>query len=294
MLRRKPSGPILPSAHAIEREFKVIRALHAAEFPVPRPLILCEDPAIVGAPFYLMEMIDGRAFWSGGLPEVPRGDRAVIYEKLVATLARLHTLDPSAIGLKGYGRTDGYCARQVARWTRQYRASQTDDLHDVERLIDWLPTRIPQQEGVAIIHGDYRLDNVIYATDLSRVAAVIDWELSTLGDPLADFTYLALCWMTPSTLHDSGLADIDLASEGIPTLAEMTNLYCGITQRAQVPELNWYFAFNAFRMLGILQGVKRRALDGIASNAEAMTMGARVAPYAALGWSFACRHGARA
>jgi aminoglycoside phosphotransferase (APT) family kinase protein len=292
VLRRKPFGSILPSAHAVEREYRLIAALHPTGFPVPRPFALCEDPAVIGAPFYVMAMVEGRTFWNGRLPEQDKSERRAIYEQMIATLARLHSFDPAAVGLGDYGAPGNYFERQVGRWTKQYRAAETGRIEEAERLIEFLPRTVPAQERLSIIHGDYRIDNLIYAPDGPRVAAVLDWELSTLGDPLADFTYLVMQWEMPAEAGSAGLRGVDFRAEGIPTLEEAVALYCSATGRSGLPALDWYFAYNLFRLLGIVQGIKKRFLDGNASSAKAEEMASRVPMLAEAAWHFARRAGA--
>ena len=292
VLRRKPFGQLLPSAHAVEREHKVIAALHPTGFPVPRPVALCEDTAVIGAPFYLMEMVEGRTFWNGRLPELAHEERGPVYRSMIETLAQLHNIDSDAIGLSGFGADGNYFDRQVRRWTKQYRAAETDRIEEAERLIDYLPRTVPEQTRRSVIHGDYRIDNLIYAPDAPRVAAVLDWELSTLGDPLADFTYLLMQWHMPPEPRGAGLAGADLAELGIPNVDEAVALYCGLTGRDGVPQLDWYFAYNLFRLLGIVQGIKKRWLDGNASSSKAEAMAAKVPMLAAAAWGFAERAGA--
>ncbi|PXA92770.1 phosphotransferase family protein [Nostoc sp. 3335mG] len=291
VLRRKPFGVLLPSAHAIEREYRLIAALHPTGYPVPRPVALCEDLGVIGAPFYVMERVAGRTIWNGAMPDLSPDERRMHYLAMVDALAALHAIDPVAVGLGDYGKPGNYFERQVARWTRQYRASQTDDLPDVERLIEWLPRTVPEQERVAIVHGDYRIDNLIFAGDGARVAAVLDWELSTLGDPLADFTYLLMNWMTPSDGR-SGIAGLSGGDTGIPTMGEVVGRYCAATGREGVPRLEWYFAYNLFRLTGIVQGIKQRVRDGNAASAQAARMAERVPALAAAAWGFAQKAGA--
>ncbi|WP_294264682.1 phosphotransferase family protein [uncultured Sphingomonas sp.] len=290
VLRRKPFGPLLPSAHAVDREYRLLSALHPTGFPVPRPIALCEDEGVIGAVFYLMEMVEGRTFWNGALPELPVEARRPHYLSMIDTMAALHSLDPAAIGLSDFAPPGNYIERQVARWTRQYRAAQTDDVAEVERLIDWLPQTLPAQDRVSVIHGDYRIDNLIYGDD-GRVRAVLDWELATLGDPVADFAYLAMNWAMPQDGR-SGLAGLDLAAQGIPTMDEATARYCAATGRDGLPNLNWYFAYNLFRLVGIVQGIKKRVIDGNASNAGAAAMAERVVPLAKAAWAQAKLAGA--
>ncbi|MXO94124.1 phosphotransferase [Erythrobacter arachoides] len=292
VLRRKPFGPILPSAHAVEREYRLIGALHPLGLPVARPVALCEDDTVIGAPFYVMQLVEGRTFWDGALPELATDERAPVYRAMVDALARLHAVDPAQAGLADYGAPGNYFERQVARWTRQYRAAQTDELPAVERLIAWLPATVPVQERTSVIHGDYRIDNLIYAPDGPQVRAILDWELSTLGDPLADFTYLAMNWALPRTGANAQIGGLDLAALGIPSLEAVTEHYCAATGRTSVPDMNWYFAYNLFRLVGILQGIKKRIIDGNASSGAAAAKAAMVEPLAAQALKFAERAGA--
>lgn len=290
VLRRKPFGQLLPSAHAVDREYRLISALHPVGFRVPRPYALCVDANVIGAIFYVMELVGGRAYTNGALPEFEPAMRARMYEQLVDTLADLHKIAPEEAGLGDFGRPGNYFERQVARWTHQYRDSQTDDLPEMERLIDYLPKSLPEQSRVSIVHGDYRIDNVLYGGD-GMVAAVLDWELATLGDPVADFSYLAMQWMMPAD-GGAGLAGFDIAALGIPSLDEITARY---SDRSGVPvsgKLDWYFAYNLFRLAGIVQGIKKRVKDGTASHAHAQEMAKRVPMLASAAWSFAEKAGA--
>jgi aminoglycoside phosphotransferase (APT) family kinase protein len=291
VLRRKPFGPLLPSAHAVDREFKVISALHGARFPVARPYALCTDESVIGAMFYIMSMVEGRVIWNASMPDASPDERRAIFEAEISTLARLHGLDPEAIGLADYGRPGNYFARQVERWTRQYRAAEIDPLPDMDLLIEWLPATVPPQERTSIVHGDYRMDNMIFQPDRPEVAAVLDWELSTLGDPLADFSYMAMSWNLPADGR-SALAGLDLPALGIPTLDEATELYCRLTDRPGVPDLNWYFAFGLFRLASITQGIAKRVQIGTAASAQAQQTAARTPRLAAAAWSFAQKAGA--
>ncbi|MBV8850349.1 MAG: phosphotransferase family protein [Methylobacteriaceae bacterium] len=291
VLRRKPFGKLLPSAHAVDREYRVITALHATGFPVARTYGLCTDDSVIGAAFYIMSMVEGRIFWDGTLPGIEPGERRAIYESEIRTLARLHQYDPEKIGLSDYGKSGNYFARQIDRWTKQYRASETQTIEPMNRLIEWLPKTVPTQERVSVVHGDYRIDNMIFHGDRPQVAAVLDWELSTLGDPLADFTYVLMNWSMP---HEgrSSLGGVDVASLGIPTQADVVAIYCKETGRGGIPDLDWYFAYNLFRLCGIVQGIAGRVRDGTAASARAVEQAARAVPLAEAAWRHAVRAGA--
>ncbi len=291
VLRRKPYGELLPSAHAVDREFRVISALHGAGFPVPKPHALCREESIIGATFYVMEMMQGEVYWNPLIPGASRETRSRIFRSEIDTLARLHNLDHQQIGLSDYARPGNYFERQVSRWTKQYRASETDLIEDVEHLIDWLPRSLPEQDRVSVVHGDYRLDNLVFGGS-QQVVAVLDWELSTLGDPLADFTYFLMQWALPPDGR-SGLEGVDLDLLGIPDLESVVERYCALTGRRSLPDLNWYFAYNLFRLVGILQGIAGRVRDGTASSARAIQTAARARPLAARAWDFARKAGAR-
>jgi aminoglycoside phosphotransferase (APT) family kinase protein len=290
VLRRKPFGTLLPSAHAIDREYRLLSALYPLEFPVPEPLALCEDPEVIGAIFYVMEMAKGRSYAEGTLPDFDPLTRRRMYDELVDALAELHTIDSSAAGLGDFGKPGNYFDRQVARWTRQYRDSETDYIPEMERLIAFLPETLPEQSGVSIVHGDYRIDNVLYDGD-GTLTAVVDWELATLGDPLADFSYLAMQWVMPAD-GGAGLAGVDLKRLAIPTLDEIVERYSGRSGIRVAHKLDWYFAYNLFRLAGIVQGIKKRVLDGTASHARAAEMAKRVPTLAQAAWAFAKRSGA--
>jgi aminoglycoside phosphotransferase (APT) family kinase protein len=292
VLRRKPLGALLPSAHAVDREYRLLSALQPVGFPVPRPLALCTDLNVIGSIFYVMELVEGRIFWNGMLPGQTPSERRALYEAMITTLARLHAVDPAAVGLQDFGRPGNYFARQIERWTKQYRASQTEEIVTIEKLIDWLPRSVPDQTRTSIIHGDYRIDNLIYAADRPQITAVLDWELATIGDPLADFTYLAMNWATPADGR-AGIAGGDLIGTGIPSLEDAIGLYCAATGRDDVPDLHWYFAYNLFRLTGIVQGVKKRLQDGNASSAQAEETVARLMPLAEAAWAQARLAGAR-
>lgn len=298
VLRRKPPGPLLPSAHAVEREFRVISALHPTGFPVARPLALCEDPGVIGSAFYVMQKVEGRVFWDGRLPELAPAQRGRVYRAEIETLAQLHAIDPEAVGLGDYGRPGNYFARQVDRWSKQYRASETHTVAAMDRLLAFLPQSLPPEGAITIVHGDYRLDNLIVTgvegggveEGAPRVAAVLDWELSTLGDPLADFSYFLMQWVMPAEQR-GGLAGADLAALGVPTIEEVAALYARLSGRA-VPALDWLFSYNLFRLAAICQGIGGRVRDGTAASPHAAAMAARVEPLSAAAWDFALKAGA--
>jgi aminoglycoside phosphotransferase (APT) family kinase protein len=282
VLRRKPPGKLLPSAHAVDREFRVISAL-AGAFPVPRALLLCEDETVIGTPFYLMEYVEGRIFWDPTLPGHTPRERAAIFDEMNRVLALLHSVDYAARGLGDYGKPGNYFSRQIDRWTRQYRASETETIEAMDRLIEWLPQNIPPGDETCLVHGDYRLDNLIFHPDAPEIVAVLDWELSTLGHPLADFAYHLMSWRLPPGVFP-GLAGRDLNSLGIPTESEYVEEYCHRTGRTRIDNLDFYLAYNLFRLAGILQGIMGRVRDGTASSARAEEMGKLARPLAELGW----------
>ncbi|WP_254602535.1 phosphotransferase family protein [Sphingomonas bacterium] len=291
VLRRKPSGTVLPSAHAVEREFRLLSALHPVGFPVPEPLALCEDPSVIGAPFYVMTLVEGTIHWNGALPDRPAEERRCIYEGLIDTLARLHTLEPAAVDLEDFGRPGDFFARQLDRWTRQHHASRMKPVPELDKLVDWLPRHRPPQRRSTIVHGDYRIDNAVFAGPGPRVAALLDWELATIGDPLADIAYLALGWILPAEGR-SGLAGLDPLPAGIPTLDDVIARYCAATGRDGIPELPWLLAFSLFRLAVILQGVGKRAAQGNASGGSAAQEAARVGSLARAAWEHARAAGA--
>jgi len=290
VLRRKPFGPLLPSAHAVDREYQLLCALHPLDFPVPEPLALCADPEIIGAIFYVMEMALGRAYADGALPDFDTGTRRRMYEQLVDTLAELHSIDPERAGLGSFGKPGNYFERQVMRWTRQYRDSETDYVPAMERLIAFLPETVPEQSRTAIVHGDYRIDNVVFDGD-GKLTAVLDWELATLGDPLADFSYFAMQWALPAD-GGAALGGLDLQALGIPTLGEIAERYSSRAGFSVAGSLDWYFAYNLFRLTAIIQGIKKRVIDGTASHANAAEIAGRVPALAESAWAFALKAGA--
>ncbi len=292
VLRRKPPGKLLKSAHAVDREFRVISALYGAGFPVPRPYVLCEDDEIVGTSFYVMEFVDGRIFWSLDLPGLEPDERSAIYDNVNATMAQLHNADYKALGLEDFGAPGNYFERQISRWTRQYRASETSTVEAMDRLIDWLPENLPADDSASIVHGDYRLDNMVLHPTEPRVIAVLDWELSTIGHPLADFTYHLMAWQMPEIgIGSVGLADKPLAQLGIPPADAYTAMYCERTGRDDIPDMNFCAAYNFFRLAAILQGIAGRVRDGTAASAHASQAVQAVQPLADLGWKYASKHG---
>ena len=291
VLRRKPPGRLLPSAHAVDREFKVISALNKVNYPVAHAYALCTDDAVIGTMFYVMENVEGRILWDLALPDSSPAERRAIYEAKVKTLAALHNVDYQAVGLADFGRPGNYFSRQIDRWTKQYKASETESIESMNRLMEWLPRTVPDDDLTTIVHGDYRLDNMILHPTESRVIAVLDWELSTLGNPLADFTYFMMQWVMPGT-ERSGLADLDLPSLGIPSLEEVVALYCRETKRPGLPAADWYFAYNLFRLGAICQGIVGRVRDGTANSPQATSMAARVQPLGDNAWKFALKAGA--
>jgi len=293
VLRRKPFGQLLPSAHAVDREFKVIAGLYPTGFPVAKPYGLCTDENVIGSWFYIMGMVEGRTIWDGSMPDASGPEeRRATYNAMIDTLAALHKVDVEAAGLSDYGKPGNYFGRQVDRWTKQYRLSETETMPEMEKLIEFLPATLPEQTRTSVVHGDYRIDNMIFAANEPKVLAVLDWELGTLGDPLADFTYVALAWVTENGGR-SGVMDLDRKALGIPELDEVVERYCAATGRDGVPDLNWYFAYNFFRLAGIMQGIKKRVIDGTASSAHAKNMSERVNPLAERAWSFAQAAGAK-
>lgn len=294
VLRRKPYGKLLPSAHAIEREYKVTEALARAGFPVARPLHLCADESVIGAAFYVMEHAEGRVFWEPHAPGLSGREREALFDSLNAIIAQLHRLDPEALGLADFGKPQGYVARQIKRWSEQYRASETETIPEMDRLIAWLPGVCPVDSGAAIVHGDFRLDNCIIHPTEPRVIAVLDWELSTLGDPLADFTYHLMQWFMPVSETGAGVGSLlgHEGDQGVPNIEAYIADYCRRTGRGGIPELSIYMAYNFFRLAAILQGILGRVRDGTAANADAAAMARQVRPLAETAWVFARKAGA--
>jgi len=283
VLRRKPPGKLLPSAHAVDREYRVITALRQTDVPVARSYALCLDDSIIGTAFYIMECVEGRIFWDPTLPEVPRAGRAAIYDAMNRVIAALHKVDYAAIGLADFGKPGNYFARQIDRWTKQYRASETEKIEAMDRLIEWLPKNLPPDDETSIVHGDYRLDNMIFHPTEPRVLAVLDWELSTLGNPLGDFSYHMMTWeLGPEAYR--GLRGKDLQALGLPTKDEYQAAYCRRTGREGIPNWDFYMAYNMFRLAAILQGIMGRVVEGTAANLKARESGARARALAEAGW----------
>ncbi len=283
VLRRKPPGKLLPSAHAVDREYRVITALHASGFPVAKTYCLCEDDAIIGTAFYVMECVVGRVLWDPALPGMDPRQRSAHFDELNRVIAQLHCVDYSAIGLADYGKPGNYIERQINRWIKQYRASETERIEAMENLIEWLPLNIPSGDEITIVHGDYRMDNVIFHPTEPRILAVLDWELSTLGHPLADFSYHCMTWrLTPGQFR--GMMGIDFQALGIPSEQDYVAAYCRRTGRGDIPHWDFYMAYNMFRLAGILQGIMGRVKDGTAASAHALEQGKRARPMAEAGW----------
>jgi len=285
VLRRKPPGKLLPSAHAVDREYRVITALRDTGVPVARTWCLCEDESVIGTAFYVMDCVEGRVLWDPALPGFAPEQRGAIFREMNRVIAALHQVDYARAGLGDYGKTGSYIERQVARWTKQYRASETETLDAMDRLITWLPANIPPGEETSIVHGDYRLDNLMFHPTEPRIIAVLDWELSTLGHPLADFAYHCMNWQIPAGMF-RGLGGLDLAKLGIPSQDEYVALYCKHTGRAAIDPDHWdfYVAYNLFRGAAILQGIMGRVKDGTAASKQALDAGRAAKPMAELAW----------
>ena len=289
VMRRKPPGKLLKSAHAVDREFRVISALYAADFPVPRPYVLCEDVEIVGTTFFIMEFVDGRVFWELDMPESDPEERAAVYEHANRTIADLHNINHEQIGLADFGKPGNYFARQISRWSKQYVASETEKIAAMNNLMEWLPGNIPDDESATVVHGDFRLDNMIIHPVEPRIIAVLDWELSTIGHPLGDFTYHLMAWQLPEIgIGSTGLKGKDLDALGIPSEEDYVASYCAKTDRSDgIANRDFYSAYNLFRIAAILQGIAGRVRDGTAASVHAERAGNAVAPLSALGWEYA-------
>lgn len=288
VLRRKPPGQLLKSAHAVDREYRVLSALAASDVPVPRVFHLCEDDSVIGSAFYVMEYLEGRVFWDPALPDLSAEERRAVYDEMNKVLAAIHSVDLKAAGLEDYGRPGNYFERQVSRWSQQYQASQTETLPAMDSLMEWLPANLPPDDGqVSLIHGDYRIDNLMFAPDRLEVIAVFDWELSTLGHPLADLAYQVMQRYMGRDWQIKGLAGLDCEALGIPSEQQYISDYCQRMGISGIDHWSFYLAFSFFRFAAICQGVKHRALQGNASSSDAGAVGAMAAPLAELGWKVA-------
>ncbi len=295
-----PSAKLLPSAHAIEREFRVMQALGGSEVPVPRMLLLCEDESVIGRAFYLMEFVEGRILWDQSLPDLDEAGRSATYDAMNRVIAALHRVDVQACGLDGFGKPGNYFERQIGRWSKQYLASETEPIPEMNELMQWLPANIPAgaRDGAqaSVVHGDFRLDNLVFHPTEPRVIAVLDWELSTIGHPLADFSYHCMSWHIPASAF-RGIGGLDLKALGIPDETTYIRRYCERTGRTQpgndidavLADWTFYMAYNLFRLTGILQGIAKRVVDGTASSSEAKQAAAGARPLAEMGWQVAQR-----
>ena len=284
VLRRKPPGKLLPSAHAVDREYRVISALQSTDVPVPKTYCLCKDESILGTMFYIMEHVEGRVLWDQTLPDLSPSERNDIYREQNRVIANLHLVDYKALGLEDFGKPGNYIDRQIRRWTKQYRASETEEIKEMEQLIEWLPQNIPQSEEFGLVHGDYRLDNLIFHPEKPEILAILDWELSTLGHPLADFSYHCMYWkLTRSQFRGIGGEDLD--SLGIPNEKEYIRMYCQQTHRDDIENWSFYTAYNMFRLAAICQGIMGRFKDGTAASKHAEEQGKKARPLAKAGWT---------
>ena len=291
VLRRKPLGQLLPSAHAVDREYRVMGSLADTRVPVPRVYALCEDDAIIGSTFYVMEFLDGRVFWDQRLPGLAPPERRAMFDSMNAVIAALHSVDPIPMRLEGFGRQGNYMARQIGRWSKQYQASETEPQPAMDALIEWLPRRVPSEEAPRIVHGDYRMDNLVFHKTEPKVIGVLDWELSTIGNPLADFAYHVMSWrVTPELFR--GLAGIDFASLGIPNEEEYVAAYCQRTGRGPIPDWDFYIVYSLFRLAAIMQGITKRAIEGTAASDEAAELGRQARPVGEQAWALARSLGA--
>jgi len=286
VLRRKPPGNLLKSAHAVDREYRVMTALADTDVPVPRTFHLCADDSVIGSMFFLMEFVEGRVLWDPALPDFERAKRAPVFEEMNRVLSAVHSVDIESAGLADYGKPGNYFERQVGRWTGQYRASETETIAEMDQVIDWLEENTPEDDGrVSLVHGDFRLDNMIFHPEQARVLALVDWELSTLGHPFADLAYQCMQWRVDGGGIIPGLGAIDREAHGIPSENAYVEMYCKRMGIAGIPDWDFYLVFSFFRLAAIIQGVRKRAMDGNASNERAMQLGQLVKPLA----SMACR-----
>ena len=291
VLRRKPLGRLLPSAHAVDREYRVMRALSGTAVPVPEVYALCEDDTVIGSAFYVMEFLDGRIFWDPRLPDLAPAERRAMFQSMNAVIAALHSVDHAAVGLAEFGRPGNYLARQITRWSRQYQASETEPQIAMDRLIEWLPGHLPPEGEPRIVHGDYRIDNLIYHPAEPRVIGVRDWELSTIGDPIADIAYHVMAWRVSPELF-RGLAGVDFSTLGIPTEEEYVATYGERIGRGRTEDWEFYMVYSLFRLAAIMQGIAKRAIDGTAASREAVELGRLARPVGEQAWALARSLGA--
>ena len=289
VLRKKPPGPLLPSAHAVDREYRVMQALQNSAVPVPKLFAFSEELEIVGTPFYIMEYLDGRVIVDQSLPTFSKEDRSLVYQDMNRVIAALHSVDYATVGLETFGKPGNYFGRQIARWSRQYKEANTEDIPALHALIEWLPANIPVGEQTSIVHGDYRLDNLVLHPTEPRAIGLLDWELATLGHPLADFAYHCMSWHIPASLW-RGIGGLDLAALGIPDEAQYLKRYSQTTGLDGAEHWDFYIAYNLFRMAAILQGIARRAADGTAASSDALETGNKARPLAEIGWKYAQRY----
>ncbi len=291
VLRKKPPGPLLPSAHAVDREYRVMQALQNSAVPVPKLFAFTEDLDVVGTPFYIMEYLEGRVIVDQSLPSFSKEDRTRVYQEMNRVIAALHSVDYAKVGLDTFGKPGNYFGRQIARWSRQYKEANTEDIPELHALIEWLPANIPAGEQTSIVHGDYRLDNLVLHPTEPRAIGLLDWELATLGHPLADFAYHCMSWHIPASLW-RGIGGLDLAALGIPDEAQYLKQYSEATGLDGAEHWDFYIAYNLFRMAAILQGIARRAADGTAASSDAFETGTKARPLAEIGWKYAQRYAA--
>ncbi|MDN3988100.1 phosphotransferase [Zwartia vadi] len=289
VLRKKPPGLLMPSAHAVDREFRVMQALQHSEVPVPKLYVYSDDPNIVGTPFYIMEFLKGRVLVDQSLPGLGTAERTAIYKEMNRVIAGLHRIEPASVGLETFGKPGNYFQRQIARWSRQYLEANTENIESLHALIEWLPQNIPNGDQTSIVHGDYRLDNLVFHPTEPRAIGLLDWELATLGHPMADFAYHCMSWHIPASLW-RGIAGLDLVALGIPSEKEYVKLYTDATGLEGEEHWDFYIAYNLFRMAAILQGIAKRAADGTASAPDAKETGSKARPLADIGWKYAQRY----
>lgn len=292
VLRKRPQGQLLASAHAIDREYRVMEALQGTSVPVPRMLGYCRDPHVLGTEFFVMEYLEGRVYVDQALPGVPPSERGAMYREMSRVISAIHEVDFESVGIGDYGKPGNYFARQIGRWSRQCAAATLPLPSAMHSLMEWLPEHIPTDNETTLVHGDYRLDNLVFHPSDPRIIGVLDWELSTLGHPLADFSAHCMSWRIPAQIW-RGIGGLDLQELGIPSEAEYLSLYVNTTGRDPSPHWDFYMAFNLFRLSAILHGIAQRAADGIAAAADALETGRKAAPLAELGWQCAMRYGAR-